>query len=81
MKAPIPSPTTNKTTNKKHNPNPITKYFIQNNPTSTKKYSRTQSLINKIKNTATKTILNLKKSPQNLPKITNSYHTTKYLPS
>ena len=51
MKPSISSPTTNKTTNKKGNSNPITKKIIQNNTISTKQYSRTQQLINKIKKT------------------------------
>jgi len=68
MKPPISSPTTNKTTNKKDHPNPITKYFVQNIPTPTKQYSRTQKLINKIKNATTKTKRIIKiasKPPQN----------------
>ena len=60
MKPSISSPTTDKTTNKKDNTNSITKYFIQNIPTPTKQYSRTQKLINKIKNTTTKTIRKIK---------------------
>ena len=69
MKRPISSPTTNKTTNKKDHYNPILKYFIQNVPTPTKKYSRTQKLINKLINTTTKTIRKIKNRLKTSPKL------------
>ena len=54
MKPPLSIFTTNKTTTTKANSNPITKYFIQHESTSTKQYTKTQNLINKIQTTTKK---------------------------
>ena len=54
MNPPLSIFTTNKTKTTKSNSNPITKYFIQHKSISTKQYTRTQNLINKIQTTKKK---------------------------
>ena len=54
MKPPLSLSTTNKTTTTKVTSNPITKYFRQHKSPSTKQYTKTQNLINKIQTTTKK---------------------------